>query len=321
MPPSHSSNTGLGAFIGSPYVALVCSALFWSGNFVVGRALRGDVPPISLNFWRWSVALAILLPLSFGKLLYYRAVLAAEWKIITALGLTGIAAFHICVYQALSGTTAINALLFLSTSPMVIVLGTWLLFGDRITTLQGLGIAVSLMGAVILIAHGDPMVLRNFHFNRGDIWMALAVPLWAVYSILLKRRPAQLPQLALLTSSVVAGVLIMLPVYLSSLWLGQTLTLNGGNVMGILYISVFASVLAFFFWNRGVAQIGPNRAGMFLHLMPFFGAVLSIFFLGEGLALFHLTGALFVFSGIVLTSWRQMRCLAVVHSKSSEVQS
>jgi drug/metabolite transporter (DMT)-like permease len=291
---------------------LIGSALFWSGNFIVGRALRGEVPPISLNFWRWSVALMILFPLSYSQLRQYKTTLLAEWKIIAMLGLTGIAAFHICVYQALTSTTAINALLFLSTSPMVIVLGSWLFFSERITIGQGVGIIISLLGAVILIAHGDPLVVLNFHFNQGDIWMALAVPLWALYSILLKRRPARLPQIVLLTGSVMAGVAMMLPVYIGSLWMGQTLALNGANIMGVLYISIFASVLAFFFWNRGVAHIGPNRAGMFIHLMPLFGAILSVCFLGEGLAMFHLSGGLFVFTGIVLTSWQKMRPVAVM---------
>lgn len=294
--------TTLGGIIFSPYTALICAALFWSGNFIVGRALKGDIPPVSLNFWRWVVALVVLLPLSMGQLIRYRALIIAEWKLIFGLGFTGIAAFHICVYMALTQTTAINALIILSISPMVIVGFSWLFFKESIGRSQGLGIMISLLGALILICHGDLSFLIKFQFNKGDMWMALAVPLWSVYSILLKKRPRELPQIVLLTSSVIAGVSLMIPVYLSSLYMGQVLSLNTTNVMAILYISVFASIIAFFFWNQGVASIGPVRAGMYIHFMPFFGALLSIWFLKEGLALFHMVGALFVTIGIVMTN-------------------
>lgn len=296
----------LSAMLFSPYTALICAALFWSGNFIVGRALKGDVRPVPLNFWRWVVALAVLLPISMGQLLRYKAVVLSEWKLITSLGLTGIAAFHICVYAALVQTTAINALIILSTSPVVIVLLSWLLFKEGIGWGQALGILISLLGAIILICHGNLTTLINFEFNKGDMWMALAVPLWAIYSILLKKKPKQLPQMVLLTSSVIAGVLMMVPLYLSSLSMGQVLSLNSNNVLAILYISIFASILAFFFWNQGVARIGPVKAGMYIHFMPFFGALLSICFLNEGLAEFHIIGAFFVSGGIVLTN-RQAR--------------
>jgi len=291
----------------SSYVMLIGAALFWSGNFIVGRAMRGDVPPVSLNFWRWLVALIILLPLSYGQLQRHLVLLKAEWKVIAGLGLTGIAAFHICVYVALTSTTAINALLFLSMAPVAIVIASWLVFRETINLTQGAGIIVSLLGAVVIIGRGSVEILRQLHLNQGDLWMVVAVVLWAVYTILLKRRPAQLPQLALLTSSVVTGMLWMLPLYLVSLAMGQRLTVNGSTLMGVLYIGLFASVLAFLFWNKGVAHLGPNRAGMFIHLMPFFGAALSVVFLGEGLALYHISGAIFIFTGIALSSQERRR--------------
>jgi len=248
------------------------------------------------------IALLVLLPLHYEQLYQFRTVIAKEWKIITALGLTGIAAFHICVYISLKSTTPINALIILSTSPMVIVFGAWAFLKEHIEVSQIIGILISLLGAVILISHGRPFELLNFEFNKGDIWMLLAVPLWAAYSILLKRRPPGLPQIALLTSSVLAGVLLMVPIYFCSLSMGQQLSLNYVNVLSVLYISFFASVLAFRFWNRGVASIGPVKAGMYLHLMPFFGAFLSFWFLGEGLTRFHIIGGVFVFAGIAFTN-------------------
>ncbi len=286
----------------SPYTALISAALFWAGNFIVGRVLQGDIHPVPLNFWRWVLALFLLFPLSATRLIQYKAEILSHWKLILALGFTGIAAFHICVYAALADTTAINALIILSTSPMVILCISWIVFKEGIVWYQGFGILVSLAGTLVLICRGDVAMLMSFEFSRGDLWMALAVPLWAVYSILLKKRPEHLPHLVLLTSSVIAGVVLMMPLYLYSLYQGQVLSLNPANILAILYISLFASVLAFFFWNHGVSRIGPVRAGMYIHFMPFFGAFLSIWFLNEGLAMFHIIGASFVGAGIYLTS-------------------
>lgn len=298
----------MGALLTSPYLLLIGATLFWAGNFVIGRALRGDIPPVTLNFWRWVLALIILLPLSLGHMRRHRVLIMAEWKLVVALGATGVAAFHTLVYQALTTTTALNALLFVSTAPMLIVLVSWVMFRDTITVRQGIGILASLLGAVVVIARGDMAFLLNLRFNTGDLLMLVAVSSWALYSVLLKRRPPELPPLALLTASVIAGVLLLLPVYLWRLAEGEIMLLTTPNVISLLYITVFAAVVAFICWNTGVAAIGPNAAGLFIHLMPLFGAVLSVLFLGEHIAAFHVIGAALVFSGIALASqWRHRR--------------
>lgn len=289
----------------SPQVGLSAAALFWSGNFIVGRALRDEISPVSLNFWRWMIALAILLPFTLGSLWVHRQVILREWKLIAAIGLTGIAAFHTCVYLALATTTAINALLWLAMTPLLIVLGSWLVFQDRITLQQLLGIGVSLVGAIVLIAQGSMSLLMALRFNTGDLWMLLAVVLWAIYSLLLKRRPVELPQTALLSASTVAAILLMSPVYLWGLPSEQQLLPSTQVVWGLLYVSLFASVLAFLLWNNGVSRIGPSRAGTFIYLMPVFGAGLSVAFLGEGVQLFQLAGGVLVFSGIALMNWKR----------------
>lgn len=293
-----------------PYLLLAGAALLWSGNFVIARALRDAVPPVSLNFWRWLLALIILLPFSMAPLRQHSALLRREWKLMLALGVTGIAAFHTLVYLALRTTPAINAVLLTSTAPMTIVLVSWLFFRETITARQALGILLSLGGVLLVITRGQISSLLALRFEAGDLWMLLAVPVWALYSVLLKRRPAGLPQLALLTSTVVAGLLVLLPLYLWRLAQGEVVRLSAGSVAGILYIAVFAAVVAFLFWNQGVAAIGPNRAGLFIHLMPVFGALLSILFLGERIAAFHVAGAALVFAGIALGSWQARRAAA-----------
>ena len=287
----------------NPYVALSLASLFWSGNFIVGRALRDDVTPLTLNFWRWFIALLILAPVCIPAIVRQRSLVVRSWRLIVLLGITGIAAFHICVYQALRDTTAINALLFLSLTPVTIVVGSWLVYHDPVSRQQTAGIAISLSGAVVIICHGEVVRLVTLQFNRGDLWMLAAMLLWAIYSVALKTKPPQLAQKSMLGAMVVVGVTAMLPVYFSVGQPAMSLLKSGtGPFFGLLYISLFASVLSYFFWNRGVNEIGPNKAGVFLHLMPLFGAVLSLLFLGEGLQLYHLAGAVLIFSGIVLSS-------------------
>lgn len=287
----------------NPYIALSLASLFWSGNFIVGRALRGAATPVTLNFWRWLIALMILLPVCIPVMRQQRVLILQSWRLIALLGITGIAAFHVCVYQALRDTTAINALLFLSLTPVTIVSGSWLLYDDQVTSRQSAGIALSLTGAVVVICHGDVARLIALQFNRGDLWMLAAMLLWAIYSVALKRKPLHLAQKSLLGSSVIVGMVIMTPLYAGFGQSPATMLTSGIQTLGgLLYISLFASVFSYFFWNRGVAELGPNKAGIFLHLMPLFGAVLSFILLGEGLKLFHWIGAALIFTGIILAT-------------------
>ena len=285
-----------------PYLMLAGSSLFWAGNIITGRALRGEVPPFTLNFCRWGIALLVLLPFTYRQVQAQWSLVRVHGKLIVALGFTGVAAFQSCVYLAVQTTTAINTLLFLTLTPVVIVLLSWLIWGEKLSRPQRLGIVLSFMGAVFLIMQGQLDNLLAFRFNPGDLWMLLAVLLWAIYSLLLRRRPATLTQPVLLTTTIMAGLLFIIPLFLITLFNGTTMRFSLPNLLGVAYIGLFPSVLAFLFWNRGVSEVGPSRAGMFMHLMPVFGAALSFMFLGEGLALYHLGGAALVFAGIVLMS-------------------
>ena len=284
------------------YAALTLTALLWSTNFIIGRAVRDDVSPAALNFLRWAIALLILVPITLRDLQAHRATLMRHWKLIALLGFTGIAAFQTLGYVALTTTTALNTILLLALAPLAIVAVSWLALGERVTRVQALGLGVSLAGAAVLIMHGDPATLAEMRFNAGDLWMLLAVVLWAVYSVLLRRRPAEVPPLALHTMSVAAGALWMLPAFGWQAMHGSALPSSLAVWMAVGFIAVFSSALAHGLWVRGVAKIGPNRAGVFIHLIPVFGAVLAITFLGEELAAYHAAGAALALCGIVLTS-------------------
>lgn len=285
-----------------PTLALSLASLFWAGNFIVGRALRDAVPAVDMNFWRWTIALVILLP--FGALALRRdwALIRSQWRLVVFLALTGIVGFHVFVYTALQTTTAVNALLFLSVSPVMILVGSWLRYGDPISRVQVLAMGISLVGVVVLVTHGELERLLGLEFNIGDLWMLLAVSLWSAYSVVLKTKPAELNQTPLITGTVIVAMLVMTPVYLATLPGDEPVAFTGPVVAGLLYIGVFASVIAYFCWNYGVARLGPSRAGVFLHLNPLFGAVLSIIFLGEGIEPYHLAGAVLIATGLVLSS-------------------
>jgi drug/metabolite transporter (DMT)-like permease len=284
------------------YAALALTALLWSSNFVIGRAVRDDVSPATLNFLRWAIALLILVPVTLRDLRVHRALLARHWKLIALLGFTGIAAFQTLCYVALTMTTALNTLLLLSLAPLAIVALSWAALGERVTRRQTLGLATSLAGAAVLILQGELATLVDLRFNAGDLWMLAAIGIWAVYSVLLRSRPAQMPPLALHTTSVVAGTVCMLPAFGWQVAHGAGLPTSTTAWIAIAFVAIFSSAFAHAMWVRGVATLGPNRAGVFIHLMPLFGAAMAIAFLGEHLALYHGVGAGLVLCGVVLTS-------------------
>lgn len=284
------------------YARLALTSLLWSSNFVIGRGLRGDVTPVVLNTLRWGLAALVLLAITRRDLRAHQLVLLRSWKLIALLGLTGVAAFQTLVYVALAQTSALNAMLLLSLSPLVVALLSWATGGERLTARQGAGLAASLVGAAALVLRGDAAALAQLRQNTGDLWMLLAIGLWGVYSVLLRRRPAELPAMAMHASSAIAGVLWMAPLCAWDLARGATLPAATGSWLGIGFVALFSSVLAHGLWVQGVASIGPNRASVFVHLIPLFGALLAIAFLGEPVAWSHAIGGAIVLGGVALAN-------------------
>ena len=291
----------------APYVLLVLNMLIWSGNWIVGRWLRGEVTPLGLNFWRWALVLAWLLPFTWRDLWAARAAIRRDWAVLVALGVLGVGVFNFLVYLALTMTTAVNAVLINSIIPVMIVPLSWLLLRERITGRQALGIAISLTGAVVIVTRGDPALLLHLRLNRGDLWALASVPVWALYSVLLRCRPPELRPMALLTVMVAVGVLAMLPF---SLWAHAErpqvhLTLH--SAAALLYVALGASLAGLACYNHGVEKLGPNVAGLFIHLVPPFTTGLAWLLLGESLRLYHLPGVLLIVAGIYLTTAAALR--------------
>jgi len=283
-----------------PYLLLVLTTLFWSGNFIVGRAVHGTVPPVALAFGRWAGAFLVVIGIAWPRLRRDWPMLLRHWPMLLLLAATGIAAFNTFVYIGLGSTTALNGLLMQSTMPAAILLCSLLLFGERPGVMQVLGIAVSFAGVVVIITRGEACALGRITLNVGDLWMFAAVLAYALYSVLLRRRPPVHP-LSLLAAIFALGAAMLVP-FLA--WESATAAphLDRPTVLAVLYVAIFPSVIAYFCWNRGVELVGANRAGQLVHLMPVFGSALAILVLGEAFHGFHAAGAALIFAGIVLAS-------------------
>lgn len=287
-----------------PYFLLTITALFWSGNFVLSRGMHADIPPLALSFWRWAVALLILSFFGVRHLWIQRKIARRHLKFITIQALLGVTCFNSLIYFAVQTTTAINAVLVNSCIPVIIAVFSWILYKEMMTPRQCFGVVISLLGVVLIISQGKLDNLLALNFNRGDLLVLVAAFFWALYSANLKKFPADLHPFAYLSAIVILGLLGIFPFYLIELYSGKTMVINTSSIITIVYVALFASVLAFIFWNRGVRIIGANKAGPFIHLMPVFSTILAVLFLDETLHSHHLQGIVLIFTGILMTTFR-----------------
>ncbi|MBW1636241.1 MAG: DMT family transporter [Deltaproteobacteria bacterium] len=285
------------------YLLLTLTTLFWSGNFVLSRGMHADIPPLSLSFWRWGVALLILLCFGGHHLWRQREVAKKHSVFILIQGLLGVAGFNSLIYIAVQTTTAINAVLVNSCIPVLIAIFSWILHKDMMTPRQCLGVLISLGGVVLIIARGEIDHILTMNFNRGDLLVLVAASLWALYSTNLRNYPKDLHPLAYLTGIIISGLFMIFPFYLVEIYSGRYMAITPSSIATVLYVAIFASLLAFIFWNRAVRIVGANKAGPFIHLMPAFSTILAVFFLGEKLHPYHIQGILLIFFGILMTTF------------------
>ena len=285
-----------------PHLLLMLATLLWSGNFVIGRAAHSHIPPIGMAFWRWAIALCALLPFAWPHLKLQQHIILREWRLIILLGIFGVASFNTLLYVGLHETTATNAILLNSACPAFIVALSYFFHGRLATFRQIIGIAVSLSGAAVIVCHGSIESLLAFSFNNGDLWVIAAVLSWAIYTHLLKRRPEGVHPLALLCASILVGVVCLAPFYAWEISRGAQITPDAATIATLLYIALLASLAAYTFWSQAVEEIGANRAGAFLNLMPMFGSLLAMLFLGESFHFFHACGIALILAGVALAS-------------------
>jgi drug/metabolite transporter (DMT)-like permease len=284
------------------FTLLALCNLLWAGNWVAGRALRDAFDPVSLNFWRWLIAVLVLAPFALPGLAAHLGVIRRRAGYLVLLALFGVALFHSLVYLGLRTTTTVNAVLINCSLPLFILLCAWALEGERATWRQLAGILISVPGLLVILARGEPARLAELEFHAGDAWILLAMPVWGVYSVLLKRRPPELGGLHLLFVLALAGVLLLAPVFAWEALRSPPRMPSAAEAAAVLYIALAASIGAYICWNRGVAIVGANAAGFTLYLLPIFGTLLAIAFLGESFSTFHAVGIAIVVAGVILAT-------------------
>ena len=288
----------------SPYLLLTLTPLFWSCNWIAGRAMHDDVPPLAMTFFRWLFSVAILAPFAWRHVRRDWPTVRAHWKTLVVLGAIGIGSHNALAYVGLNFTSATNGVILNSFIPVMIIAMAWAFFDERLTSLQLAGVAVSLGGVLAILSRGSLETLAAFRLNAGDLFVILSMAMWALYTVLLRHRPPGMHMLSFLLTIAVVGDLFVLPFWLGEMALSRTMVWTPGTFVALLGVAAFSSVLAYVFWNRGVELVGAQVAGLFVHLMPVFGAILAWLFLDERLEVYHVAGIVLILTGIAITSRR-----------------
>jgi len=285
------------------YVFLILATLFWSGNFIVGKAASlFEIPPFTLNFYRWLCAWLILAPFTLKEIFKKKNYLLKNIKLILILGITSITIFNSIVYYSLNFTQVINGVLMISTIPVMIIFFSWIFKIEKANFYQILGVIFSLFGVVVIVTNANLYKLINLNFNKGDLWMVVAMFSWAMYSALLRKKKFDLSHISFLQTIITAGLILLFPAYLIEIALGYRANIHLPFILTLSYVVLFPGLSSFFFWIKGISIIGSNRAGIFLHLMPIFSTIMAMLIFKEQFMIFHLIGAILIIAGIILSS-------------------
>ena len=289
------------------YLFLFFAILFWSGNFIVGKAASlYEIPPFSLNFYRWFFAWLILAPFTFKEILKKKNYILQNFKLFLILGITSITIFNSIVYYSLNFTQVISGVLMISTIPVMIIFISSILKIEKTNPFQIIGVILSLFGVLIIITKAKLDILINLDFNKGDLTMVIAMFSWATYSALLKKKKYDLSQVSLLEVVITFGLVFLIPIYFIEMNMGYLIKLEKSFYLTLAYVVLFPGLASFFFWIKGIAIIGANRSGVFLHLMPIFGAIMAMIIFDEKFMFYHFLGAVFILGGIILSNRKKI---------------
>jgi drug/metabolite transporter (DMT)-like permease len=284
-----------------PYILLSITALCWAGNAIVGRLAAGHIPPVTLAFLRWWLAFLIILPMAWKHLKRDWSTIRGRLGTMIFLSLTGIAAFNTLQYWALEHTQALNTLLLQSAGPLFVAGWSLVLFGIRLTLAQSIGILVSLTGVLVILLHGDLAAITTIDFNKGDLIFTVALLIFGLYSAMTLKRPP-IHGLSFGAFTFGCGSVCLIPALILELLWRPVMELNGTNLLSLLYVAVFPSIIAYLGFNRGIELIGANRVAPIFHVVPVFGSVMAIIFLGETPQVFHFIGFALVLTGVFVAS-------------------
>jgi len=284
-----------------PYLLLSITALCWAGNAIVGRLAAGHIAPVTLSFLRWSFAFLIILPFAWKHLVHDWAAIRSRLGIMILLSITGIGAFNTLQYWALEHTQALNTLLLQSAGPLVVAVWSLLLLGVRLTLAQAAGVLLSMAGVFVILLHGDLTTLSKIDFNIGDLIFLIALAIFGIYSVLSLKRP-DIHGLSFVAFTFGAGAACLIPLFIWELFARPPMQIDKANLLTLAYVALFPSTVAYLCFNRGVQLIGANRAAPFFHVVPVFGTIMSIVFLGEHPQAFHFIGFALVLTGVFVAS-------------------
>ena len=285
------------------YFYAVCATAIWSGNFIIARGLSDSIPPVSLAFWRWVVAVIAFLPFALKTLFAERTIIRDHIPYLCLTSVLGITLFNTLIYYAGHTTTAINLSLISITFPAFILVLSRIFFSEMITLNKWIGIVLVVIGVILLITKGVVAKLLNVSFAIGDLWMLLAAVTFAIYSILLKHKPRQLSIWSLQLTTFIIGLVFLFPFFIWEYVSVPSVVFELKTILAILYVGIFASLTAFVLWNKAIVNVGPSKAGMIYYTLPLFAGMLSFFFLGESITYVHLLSALLILSGIITTNY------------------
>jgi len=288
-------------------IYLFCATFFWAGNFIIGKAASiNEIPPISLNFYRWLIAWLILLPFTYKEIIEKKKYILKNLGIFIILGITAVSIFNSALFYSLKFTQVITGVLMISVVPVMIIFFSALLKIEKTNIFQIFGVALSLTGVVFIITKADIEILKNLDFNRGDLTMLIAMFSWSIYSALLKKKKYELSQITLLQVVIGFGVIILIPFYFIDINIGNEIKFDMPFFLILTYVIFFPGLISFFFWIKGVGLIGANRAGVYLHLMPILGAIMAMIIFDEKIMFYHFVGAIFIVSGIILSNRKKL---------------
>jgi drug/metabolite transporter (DMT)-like permease len=300
-----SQPTSSGLWIANqPYLLLCITAACWAGNAIVGRLAAGHIPPVTLSFLRWSLAFLIILPFAWKHLKRDWAAIRGKLAVMILVSVTGIGVFNTLQYWALEHTTALNTLLLQSAAPLIVAVWSLMLLGVRLTMAQAAGVLLSLIGVLIILTRGDVTTLTNIQFNKGDLIFLVALTSFGLYSVLTLKRPP-IHALSFASFTFGAGAAALIPLLVYEVFTRPAWTFDVQNLLTLTYVAIFPSIVAYLCFNRGVQLIGANRAAPFFHVVPVFGAVMAMVFLGEMPQAFHFIGFALVLAGVYIASRRQ----------------
>jgi len=284
--------------------ALAATAI-WSGNFIIARDLNESIPPISLAFWRWFVAVIVLFPFAIKKLISELDIIRKSIGYLSIVALLGVTIFNTLIYLAGHTTTAINLSLISITFPVFIVILSRIFYGELITLNKSIGILLVLSGVILLITKGILSTLLDLTFAIGDIWMLLAAIIFAIYSLLVKTKPKNLSVSSFQLSTFILGIIFMLPFFIWETLTIPSIQFESKMLFSILYVGIFASLTAYLLWNKAIVKIGPTNAAMVYYTLPLFSGFLAYLFLNESIGMLHLYSLLLILSGIIIATYKK----------------